>query len=53
MQEKEAEQKQEVIDLVKAAKLMPLKDGVIHFEYDGVEILLTPGKESVKVTVKE
>lgn len=53
LQEKEAEQKQEVSDLVKAANLKPLKDGVIHFKYDGVDIVVTPGKESIKVTVEE
>lgn len=53
LQDKEAEQKQEVSDLVKALKLKPLKDGVIHFKLDGVDIVVTPGKESVKVTIEE
>lgn len=53
LQEKEAEQKAEVSELVKAADLKPLKDGVIHFEYEGVEVLITPGKDSVKVVIKD
>ena len=53
LQETEADQKQEVSDLVKKLKLNPLKDGVIHFKVDGVDILITPGKESVKVTIEE
>ncbi len=53
LQEKEAEEKQEVSDLVKALKLKPLKDGVIHFKVDGVDIVVTPGKESIKVTIEE
>lgn len=53
LQEKEAEEKQKVADLVIAAKLKPLKDGVIHFKVDGVDIVVGPGKVSVKVTIDE
>ena len=51
VQKKEVEHKQRIIELVQAAKLQPLKEGVIRFACDGVEITLTP--EGIKLKVKE
>ena len=45
----EVEQKHKVLNLVKAAKLQPLKDGVVKFEYKGVVITVTPRDELIKV----
>lgn len=49
---KEVEQKQEVLRLVKAAKLQPLDGGKIRFEYDNVMISVTPRDELIKVKDK-
>lgn len=46
---KEAEHKQKVIELVKAANLQPLKGGLIKFKYNGVTVSITPRDELVKV----
>ncbi len=39
---KEKEHKQKVLELVKEAKLQPLKDGVIKFTYEGVTVTIEP-----------
>ena len=46
---KEIEQKQKVLELVRAADLQPLAGGKIRFEYDGVTISITPRDELVAV----
>ena len=53
IQKKEAVLLEELIEAIYAAKLKPLEDGLIHFEHEGVEILLTPGKAKVKVVIKD
>jgi len=50
--DKEVEQKRQVLELVKAAKLQPLDGGKIKFEYDGVIISITPRDELVTVKDK-
>ncbi len=49
LQEKEAEEKQTVSDLIKKLKIKPLPSGLIHFTCDGLDIIVEPGKEKVKV----
>lgn len=49
---KEVEQKQRILELVKAAKLHPLDGGKIKFEYDNVMISITPRDELVTVKDK-
>lgn len=46
---KEVELKTKIKDMVKEAKLQPLKDGVTRFRYDGVLISITPRDEIIKV----
>lgn len=48
--EKEVKQKQVVINLIKEANLQKLDGDVIHFKHDGLDIKLTPGNDSIKVT---
>lgn len=45
----EVQLKKQIIDLTKAAKLQPLKDGVIKFKHNGVTVSITPRDELVKV----
>jgi len=45
----EVKLKGQLIDLVKAAKLQPLKGGVIKFKHNGVTVSITPRDELVKV----
>lgn len=45
----EVKLKKQIIDLVKAAKLQPLENGVIKFAYNGVTVSITPRDELVKV----
>jgi len=47
--EKEIAQKQEILALVKEAKLQLLEGGVIRFACDGMTISITPRDELVKV----
>ena len=49
---KEIEQKQKILELVKEANLQPLEGGKIKFEYDGVTISIEPRDELVKVKDK-
>lgn len=49
---KETEQKHQVLELVRAAKLQPLDGGKIKFEYGGVLICVTPRDELVTVKDK-
>lgn len=46
---KEIAKKQELLNLVKAAKLKPLEGGVIKFKVDGLTIKITPRDELVQV----
>jgi len=50
--EKEIEQKQQVLELVRAAKLPPLEGGIIRFSYDGVVVSVTPRDELVRIKDK-
>jgi hypothetical protein len=51
---KEVELKAKIKDMVKKAKIQPLKDGVIRFRHDGVLISITPRDEVIRVKeVKE
>lgn len=45
----EVQLKKQIINLVKVAKLQPLKGGVIKFKYNGVTVSITPRDELVKV----
>lgn len=45
----ETDSKQQLLSLVKEAKLKPLEGGVIRFKVDGVLISVTPRDELVKV----
>lgn len=49
---KETAQKQKVLELVKAMKLQPLKDGKVRFEHDGVLVSVEPRDELIKVKDK-
>ena len=42
--------KEEVISLVEAAELQPLKGGIVSFECEGMQITVTPTKKSLTVT---
>ena len=53
IQEKEVDLKDELSALVRAAGLKPLADGIIHFKYEGGDILVAPGKDKVKVVIDE
>jgi hypothetical protein len=44
--------KQEILNLIVAAKLKPLKDGVIKFELDGLDFAITPRDMLVQVKEK-
>ena len=46
---KEIDAKQEVLALVKEAKLQPLEGGKIRFKYEGFTISITPRDELVQV----
>ena len=46
---KEIAEKQHVLELTKAAKLVPLKDGVIRFECDGKIISIEPRDEVIRI----
>ena len=46
---KEVELKHKIKEMVKEAKLQPLKDGVIRFRHDGVLISITPRDEVIRV----
>ena len=46
---KEVELKTKIKEMVHAADLQPLKDGVIRFRHDGVIISITPRDEVIKV----
>ena len=46
---KEIAGKQRVLELVKAAKLVPLKDGVIRFECGGEVITIEPRDEVIRI----
>jgi hypothetical protein len=46
----ESEKKQELLALVKDAKLKPLSDGKIRFKVDGMTITVTPTE--LKIAVK-
>lgn len=46
---KEVEQKHELIELVRAAKLKTTDKGVIMFSHEDITITLTPGKDTIKV----
>jgi len=48
----ETKLKQQIIELVDAANLQPLKGGVIRFEYEGVMVSVTPQERQVKVKEK-
>ena len=48
----EVAQKQQVLELVKAANLQPIDGGKIKFEYDGVIIFITPRDELITVKDK-
>ena len=45
----EVEQKQKVLNLVKAANIKSLKDGVIRFTCDDVTICITPRDELLQI----
>lgn len=49
---KEVEQKQEILALVREAKLQPLEGGKIKFEFDNVLVSVTPRDELVTVKDK-
>ena len=54
IQERESDQKQIGSDMIRAAGIVPLnKEGLIHFKYEGIDIVVTPGKEKIKVTEAE
>lgn len=46
---KEIAEKQHVLELVKVAKLVPLKDGVIRFECGGEIITIEPRDEVIRI----
>lgn len=52
-QKEEAELLEELAATIRAANLKPLEDGLIHFKREGVDILLTPGKDKVKVVIDD
>jgi hypothetical protein len=49
IQKDEADLKQQLIDAVEKADLQPLKDGVVKFRVDSVEIKVTPRDKLVQV----
>ena len=54
LQKKEADQLQALSDMIEAADIVPLnKEGVIHFKYEDVDIVVVPGKTKIKVKIEE
>ena len=49
---KKVEQKQVILELVKAANIQPANGGKIKFKYQNVKINVTPSDYKVSVTVK-
>ena len=45
----EVKQKKKILELIRAAKLQPLDEGVIKFEFDRVLISVTPRDELIRI----
>lgn len=49
---KEADQKQKVLELMRAANLQPLEGGKLKFKYENVTVSVTPRDELIEIKEK-